>query len=277
MTLRLILLDRNAVDAVKRCVSGNYVDSSRRRQLEGLDKSRNFVSPILSVIEGQSGKRETEEAIRATLKKEAEAVGAYFKRARTDSDYFLSDEGAGNFADVFGNNIEHSWERYISFVREVHPLLYQPISSRSKCTVEDQLFGLARKHGVQVSHPVFLVSLAVLYGHDGARKTLKPKAVYDSIEQEKRAAYNAVSDLIVISRMGMIRSVLRDDEKRFGYVRFFTFDKGLLSVINATTIVGETALPDGGVSVNATYNRKLFPDLDDAAYERLLRRLGVIA
>lgn len=122
-----------------------------------------------------------------------------------------------------------------------------------------------------------MVSLAVLYGHEGARKTLKPKAVYDSIEQEERAAYNAVSDLIVISRMGMIRSVLRDDEKRFGYVRFFTFDKGLLSVINATTIVGEIALPDGGVSVNTTYNRKLFPDLDDSAYERLLRRLGVIA
>jgi hypothetical protein len=277
MTLRLILLDRNAVDAVKRCVSGSYVDSIRRRQLEGLDKSRNFVTPILSVIEGQSGKRETKEAIRATLKKEAAAVGAFFKRARTDSDYFLSDEVGGNFADVFGIHIEHSWERYILFVREVYPLLYQPISSRSKCTVEDQLFGLAKKHDVQVSHPVFLVSLAVLYGHDGARKTLKPKAGYDSIEQEESAAYNAVSDLIVISRIAMIRSVLRDDEKRFGYVRFFTFDKGLLSFINATTIAGETALPDGSVSVNVTYNRKLFPDLDDAAYESLIRRLGVIA
>lgn len=277
MTLRLILLDRNAVDTVKRCVSGGNVDISRRRQLEGLDKARNFVSPILSIIEGQSGKRETEEAIRATLKKEAEAVGAFFKRAHTDSDYFLSGHRAGDFADAFGNNIEHSWERYISFVIEIHPLLYQPISSRSKCTVEDQLFGLARKHGVQVSHPVFWVSLAVLYGHDGARKTLKPKAVYDSVEQEERAAYNVVSDLIVISRIGMIRSVFRDHEKRFGFVKFFTFDKGLSSVLNFTKIVGETALPDGGVSVNITYNRKLFPNLDDAGYDRLLRRLGVIA
>ncbi|OUE46561.1 hypothetical protein BZY95_01640 [Billgrantia desiderata SP1] len=119
-----------------------------------------------------------------------------------------------------------------------------------------------------------MVSLAVLHGHDGARKTLKPKAIYDSIEQEERATYNAVSDLLVISRMAMIRSVLRDDEKRFGYVRFFTFDKGLLSVINATTIVGETAHLDGGVSVNAAYNRKLFPGLDEAAYKSLLRRLG---
>jgi hypothetical protein len=277
VALRLILLDRNAVDAVKRCISGHKVESTRRRQLERLDKSRNLISPILSVIEGQSGEKETEEAIRVTLNREATAVGCFFKRARTDAEFLLSDKEARSFAKVFGNNIEHSWGSYIAFVKEVRPLLFQPISSRNTIEVENQLFQLANKYDVQVSHPVFFVSLAVLYGHKGAQKTLKPKPNYDTREQEEKAAYNAVSDLMVISRMGMIRATLRDDEKRFGYVQFFTFDKGLLSIINATTINWEKAHSEGGVVINCSYNRSLFPGLDDMNWGRLMNRLGVYA
>ena len=100
MGLRLLLLDRNVVNAVKRCVAGCYLESNKRSFIRGLDKSRNIISPILSVIEGQSGERESEEAIKDTLKKETAAVRGYFKQARTDSNFFLSDEEKNHFAEV---------------------------------------------------------------------------------------------------------------------------------------------------------------------------------
>lgn len=274
MVSRIILLDRNAVDAVKRCVSGGHVDSRRRKQLRNLDNPRNIISPILSAIEGQSGRKETEEEIKRTLKKEVCAVGIFFNRARTDSDFFLSEENSDYFSAVFGHNIEHSWESYISFVKAVFPLLFQPVSSKKMILVEDQLFELARRFSVKTTHPVFVMSLATLYQHEGARKVLKAKRLYDTQEQLERAAYNVVSDLIVISRIGNIRAAIPDDEKRFGSVRLFTFDKGLLSVVNATTINWVKNIADGGVSINCSYSEKLFPYLDNSYFQRLTERLN---
>jgi len=273
MMTRLILLDRNAVDAIKRCNEVNFVDGRRRQQLKKLDKSRNIISPILSIIEGQSGQKEDEKAIKATLSKEASAIGAFFQRANTDSNYLLSPENSHQFSEVFGNNIEHSWDNYIAYVRDVGPLLYQPVSAQKKLAVEDKLFTLARIHKVPLSHPIFTVSLALLYGHKGSRKVLKPKAKYKSIAEERRAAYNAVSDLIVISRIGMIKSAIPDTERQFSNIQFFTFDKGLLSVINSISITGARKLLEGGVSVTTDYSRSMFPEMCDMSYKRLKARL----
>lgn len=274
MASRIILLDRNAVDAVKRCVSGVHLEDGKRQQLKKLDRYRNFISPILSAIEGQSGRRETEEEIKATLTKEARAVGRFFSRARTDSEYFLSEDNANNFSSVFGNHIEHSWGNYISFLKSVFPLLFQPVSRSRLISVEGELFDLAHRNNVQYSHPVFIVSLATLYGHRGAQRVLKAKSAYDTEEELDRAAYNAVSDLIVISRMGNIKAAIPNDNKGFDTVRLFTFDKGLLSVINEMTIDSVKSLAGGGVSVDCTYSQKLFPSLDDSEFQGLIARLG---
>jgi hypothetical protein len=278
MTLRLILLDRNAVSAIKRCTAGLYVENERRLQLARLDKAKNFISPILSIIEGQSGLKESEQEIRITLNVEAAAVGRYFKRARTDMNILLSDGHSQEFIKAFGGSVELSWDQYIDFVKEVHPLLFQSIAPRYRVDTENQLFQLAIKHAVQIAHPVFFVSLAVLYGHKGARDVLKPKPRYDSPELEAKAAYNAVSDLIIFSRIGNIHATFSQNEKRFGYVRFFSFDKGLMSVYRAIT-QKETSIDWAGshshstTSVRLSYSQALFPDLDEEGWVRLMARI----
>mgnify|MGYP006910069997 CR=1 FL=1 len=276
MSLKLVLLDRNAVDAIKRCVSGEYVENCKRRQLESLDRSRNTISPILSIIEGQSGRRESEEEIKLTLKKEAAAIRRFFKRARTDTHYFLSEEQIDNFSKTFGNNIEYAWDSYTDFIKSVFPLLYQPVSPTKPHDIENQLFELAAKHYVQISHPVLVVSLATLYGHEGARKTLKAKKEYETQDKLDRAAYNVVCDIMSISRIGSIKAAMSKSKEIGDRVQLFTFDKGLLSLVSAVTINWGESLEDGGTKINCSYSKKLFPALNDENYIRLTKRLGAI-
>jgi len=278
MAFRLILLDRNAVIAVKKNINGQSVEIQRLselRELRKLDKQRNFISPILSMIEGQTGRRENTQELESTLEKESEAIGSFFKRAKTDTAFFNSTEGSRAFSDIFSNHIEQAWNCYISFIKDVQTHLYQPVSPKERLNVENRLFTLAKKHGVQVSHPVFLVALAVLYGHKGASKVINPKPSYKTTDLEQKAAYNVVSDLIVISRIGQIKSVMSEDGRNYSYVKFFTFDKGLSSVINAIKINSEKYLSSGGVSINISCNRSLFPNLDDQNWLRLQNVLGI--
>jgi hypothetical protein len=279
MAFRLVLLDRNAVIAVKKSVSGQIVETQRLSELRKLDKQRNFISPILSMIEGQSGRRESTLELESTLEKESEAIGSFFKRARTDTAFFKSTENSRAFSDIFSNHIEHAWDCYISFIKDVQIHLYQPVSPIERLNVENRLFALAKEHGVQVLHPVLLVALAVLYGHKGARKVIKPKPNYKTTDLEQQAAYNVVSDLIVISRIGQIRLVMSKGERNYSYVKFFTFDKGLSSVINAIKINSEEYLSEEylsfGVGINVSCNRSLFPYLDDQNWYRLQNALGI--
>jgi len=275
MAFRLILLDRNAVIAVKKNINGEEVEIKRLCELRKLDKQRHFISPILSMIEGQSGRRESTQELESTLEKESEAIGSFFKRARTDTAFFKNTKNSRAFSDIFSNHIEHAWEHYISFIKNVQISLYQPVSPRERLNVENLLFALAEEHEVQVSHPVLLVALAVLYGHKGARKVMEPKPNYKTTDLEQEAAYNVVSDLIVISRLGQIRLVMSEGERNYSYVKFFTFDKGLSSVLKAIKINSEKSLSSGGVSLKISCHRSLFPDLDDQNWYRLQKALGI--
>lgn len=276
MAVRLVLLDRNAVNAIKRCNSGEFVENYQRSQLASLDRSRNTISPILSIMEGQSGRKESEEEIKLTLKKETAAVGRFFKRARTDTNLFLSDEQVDNFSETFGNNIESSWDSYTAFIKLVFPLLYQAVSPAKTADIENQLFELAAKNCIQVSHPVLIVSLATLYGHEGARKTLKAKKEYETQDTLDRAAYNVVCDVMSISRIGSIKAAMSKSKQVGDRIRFFTFDKGLFSFISSVTINWGESLEDGGAKINCSYSRNLFPNLDDENYIRITKILGAI-
>lgn len=279
MVLRLILLDRNAVACVKGSVAGKDQPQDRLAELRGLDKRRNTISPILSIIEGQSGRRENNLELQNTIEKESKAVGEFFKRARTDSGYFESN--IASFAEVFSAHTEHSWDSYLSFVLEAQEHIFQPVAPNQRLTVEGQLIAVAEKHRVALKHPVFLISIAVLYGSEAARRVLKPKPEYKSQEERLKAAHNVVSDLIVISRIGLIRSTMSDADLRFGYIRYFTFDKGLSAVVNAIRIVSENTVctDEDSVStaVNATYDRNLFPEMDDGNWARFCNVIGVNA
>jgi hypothetical protein len=275
MAFKLILLDRNAVITVKKNISGQTVDLQRLSELRNLDKQSNFISPILSMIEGQSGRRESTQELESTLEKESKAIGSFFKRAKTDTAFFNSTERSRAFSEIFSNHIEQAWNCYISFIKDIQIHLYQPVSSKERLNVEKRLFALAKEHGVQVSHPVFLVALAVLYGHKEARKVIKPKPNYKTTTDLEQAAYNVVSDLIVISRIGQIKSVMSKGGGNYSYVKFFTFDKGLSSVINAIKINSEEYLSSGVVSINISCKRSLFPNLDDQNWSRLQKDLGI--
>lgn len=279
MALRLILLDRNAVACVKASVAGKIQPEDRLAELRRLDKRRNTISPILSIIEGQSGRRESNLELQKTIQKESKAVSDFFKRARTDSGYLESNIDL--FAEVFSAHIEHSWDGYVSFVTEAQKHIFQPVAQIQRLSVEGRLITLAEKHRVSLKHPVFLVTLAVLYGSDAARRVLKPKPEYKTEEKRSRAAHNVVSDLIVISRIGLIRSTMPDADKRFGYVRYFTFDKGLSVIANAIRIISENTHHDGEdnvtTAITVTCERNLFPELDDDNWERFCSVIGVDA
>lgn len=261
------ILDRNAVATIKASLAGDRCDQRRLKQLKSIDVEGNFVSSILSIIEGQSGRREDFEEIQKTARVECEALKSFYKNARTD--FHLKDDL--NFAEVFSNNIEHNWANYLSVVGKVQQDLYQPMSEKAREQYLEVLVDHIKQNGVHLGHPVSMCCISLLYGSKQARKILKPKKNH-SKESLDRDSYNAVSDLLLISRLAHIRLVFNEQRPELS-LKLLSFDNGLRSFFNYITLLNGEIIPSGGVKVITKYSPKLFSDLTEGQAIQLLRRI----
>lgn len=87
----LHLLDRNAVSLIKESNAGKIQTDATKigflQKLRRLDRKQDYVSPLLSIIEGEHGRADTVEEKMAAQWKESDAVRHFFKSAQTDSDF----------------------------------------------------------------------------------------------------------------------------------------------------------------------------------------------
>ncbi len=271
--MNTILLDRNVVASIKQKLAGKALLPVRDRALRLLDKDNNFISPILSIREGQLGIRENTQEHKLTLLKETDAISQFFKRAKTDSKYLI--DKIDEFSTVFADNIEHNWRNYIAFVKEMQSLLYQPVSKKEKDDFKKRILKSASAHNILHTHPAVLCALSVLYGCNETRKILKPKK-NRSEESVDKNAYNTMNDLIVLSRVHMIQAIEAEQGHQKDKIKFFTFDKGLeffLNCIKTKKLNIENSTKNSSTISEIICHPKLFPELNKSDFNSLMKTL----
>jgi len=111
---------------------------------------------------------------------------------------------------------------------------------------------------------IVMLFLACLYGSKAARKVIKPA---------KPNAYNVLSDLHVIPRVGMIKAVAKQLPRPVK-VRFWTLDEGLFDVLSHVDIVLSQLTVAGELQMQIRYRPDLFPDLARFDAIAMLQRLA---
>lgn len=273
--MKLVLLDRNAVSRIKQKLSGKKIPDEMDRALRLLDRKDNKISAILSIREGQSGKRENKQQIKETLKIETDAIARFFKKATTDSSILAN--MAENFSEIFSVHTELKWEEYASFADKVQIIVLEPKSKKDKEIEKENIINIAIEIGISPSHPIVICYLSVLYGCQGTRKIVKPKENRTEDENNK-ALYNVLNDILVLSRLLMIQAITDEDKYRNQHIKYFTFDKGLDFFIKSFKINRIETVSDGvktATITNVTCSRKLFPDLDEDSYIELMKKIDV--
>jgi hypothetical protein len=259
------LLDRNDVSLIKDSVAGDKSFDIGKQEflkyLRGIDNPEDYVSPILSIMEGEHGREDTPIEKENCLSKEVNAVRAFFGFAKTDS-IFLS-EASQIFCAVFTQYREGGWisrefylENAVSFIKNI-------VSKADRKSIEEKLLSLSEKAKLSPFDPVVVLCLACLYGSNPARRLIKPN---------KLNSYNTLSDLHTISRVAMIRAVAQGCNSPLR-VRLVTRDQGLNDVLEQVRISRCRVDSDGNLQTEIKYLPGLFPELSIHDYRSLLRKL----
>jgi len=261
---KIYLLDRNVVSIIK---DSNSEKPQKGKKLELLNKirfrddKRSIFSPLLSILEGQHGRRETKEEINATIEKESKHIKTFFKHAIIDSDFLIKNNEL--ISDLISKEREIKSDEYMSFLGYASRLIYQPLSEDTRKATLADLIKHANSLGIPLGHPVFMCCVATIFGSQEARKVVKPK-------KEKYDAHNALSDIILISRINNIKLLKRNNEI---ILKFITLDHSLEKFISMVSVIEITPSSDGCFQ-RLSYNRKLFPCLGESEYQNLMKQLG---
>ncbi len=273
-TETLLLLDRNAVAIIKAAVAGKpQSDEAKMAALEALralDIPENSISPLLSIIEGERGREDAADEKAGCLEKETDVVGRFFKQANTDAAHL---RGLKQWAaELFAGMKESMWDERADYLTKAAPLVLQKVAENKRLGVEVELVQLARTCGLAPNDGIVMLFLACLYGSDAARKVIKPA---------RPNAYNVLSDLHVIPRVGMIKTAA-GMLPRPVKVRFWTLDEGLFGVLSHVDIVRSHFAAAGELQMQVRYKPALFPDLikdevDTTAAISMLNRIAAAA
>ncbi|TDB43248.1 hypothetical protein [Photorhabdus luminescens] len=87
----MYLLDRNVVNLIKNVVAGKELTDKRKLHyvqfLRRIDTPMSYISPLLSIIEGECGREDNAEEKANCQKEESEALRQFFSIANIDSDH----------------------------------------------------------------------------------------------------------------------------------------------------------------------------------------------
>jgi hypothetical protein len=265
----LHLLDRNAVALIKDSNAGKIQTDKKKidflRRLRQLDSERDYVSPLLSIMEGEHSRKDTAEEKVACQRKESGAVRRFFKLANTDSDFL--DANGNVLGQVFTEYREGGWIAREAFLRAAAPLISSAVKKNERKTIEDQLIAMALEAGLTQLDPLLVICLACLYGSEDARKLIKPSNLN---------TYNVLSDLHVLSRVALVQSVAGDHGAALR-VRVVSRDSGLMGVLSHIELVDCKLRAEGELQLTLRYGEGLFPALSNDHYLNLLDKLISVA
>ncbi len=263
----LFLLDRNIVSLIKAAKNGKETNDQKKlemlRTLRRIDTPASAISPILSLIEGQLGKKESFEEKTITLDKEAEALRHFFSFARTDCDFLQIHKN--KFASTFTEYREEYWTNYAAFLEEAFKLIKNKVPTQKRPVVESQIIHLARKHSIYTGSTIVVACLSCLHEGNAARNILKPHITPANI-------FNVLNDLLIISKISCVKAVANQLCDSNLKICFLTLDEGLRDFLEGL-LIHEVELTARGVNIKLKFLNSLFPSLSETEYLKLLHKI----
>lgn len=260
--LKICILDRNVIAEIKMAIAGKEPrNPSWRERLKLLDVAGNVITPIVSIIEGQLGVTESEIEKSKTIAKEVAVIEKYFTKAKADN-YFQSH--IVEAASVLSGRVEDAWDEYLCVIKEAQRKFYQSMSDNETEEQRQKFVALLHDKNISIYHPVAVCCLSALYGSQDGRKVLKAKKKVMANEIPK-LAHNALSDVMVVSRLNFFKAKLRHCGGAEVKVEFITFDKALESFVSwyASAYV---ELAKDGVGTNFCPKICYFPKMSDQTF-----------
>lgn len=261
---KIYLLDRNVVNLIKdyqagKLASNNDNKSKMLQELKSIDCAESYISPLLSIIEGEKGRLDSKEEKNACLRKETLCVSKFFENAKTDEKFLLQESLTGSIHA----KMEEDWHNCNAFLLKAIPELKFNANKKEALEIKNLLKDIASSCHVGFSDPVFICALSCLYGGRDANAILKPerRKTKDNIEH---AAYNSINDINTIHRVLLIKEKAMNLGCEF--VKFLTLDEGLKNFIDRVYINQKNK--------TIAYDKYLFPKLSENEYNELMISLG---
>ncbi|MDO3624439.1 hypothetical protein Q3O98_25535 [Ralstonia pseudosolanacearum] len=264
--MALYLLDKNIVEDISGSLRG--VSSPGVRIARAIDRKGNMVSPILAIMEGSFRQPQRADETDQSLAEDTQVVGMFYRHARTDANA-LVDLRMG-MSIILGAHWREKITRLMPLTAELQRLLARTYSVVDARGAFQQIVALCRMHAVEFVHPVVTCAVACLYGHDGARKVLKPAQ-----NPTEGDSYNAMADIRMLMETAYIRRLWQQAAPREN-VTLYSRDKNLNEFAKAIRIVVDQSTPLSDlnmevVSFTSTISEALFPNL--AAKPKELKRV----
>ena len=270
MNRKYYLLDRNIISLIKDSNKGKRQKNIEKikilNKLRKMDRNNSFITPILSIIEGQIGKIESDEETKTTLKKETAEIKKFFKYAHTDTKLLIEnpDIFIESVSDIKFNNNE-----YYEFIKYSSSLLINNIKKQNRNSIKNKILEKARCNNIQYQSPFVICCLSVLFEGQYARKVLKPSI-------KKQNIHNAISDLRILFILVHIVLIGKEDHvgKKFN-LEFVSDDKNLNKLFSLMKILSINSALTGERLVEVTYSKELFPSLGEKEYKKLFEELSI--
>ncbi|MYN10495.1 hypothetical protein [Pseudoduganella aquatica] len=271
--MNIFLIDRNIVSDIRKYNKGGR-DHDFKLALS-IDKSTNFVSPLMSIIEGSLKQPQSMTNMHDALSDETNEIGKFYKQAKTDA-LFLQ-KNSFQMIEAFSEKTKDDVAQYAPLVKFLQRKLADPVPHEQAKKVRTEILDFVVDNFYYPGHPIVVCGLACLHGNIGAQKVLKPNASPpDGVEKH---AYNALLDLLLISQLAYIRSQHRNSQN----VRFLTRDKGLQDFLSQMKVSVKKKIVDHRadvetVSYDCTYHINLFPNIlnDNKKYSILLDEISIL-
>jgi hypothetical protein len=189
---------------------------------------------------------------------DTQAVGMFYRFAKTDSD-FLRTFGA-SMVTALAPHMREKAGALVPLAMALQALLVRQSSWEDARAVLLQIDALAAKHDVNLSHPLVTCAVSCLYGSGAARGVLKP-----AVNPTDTGAYNAVADIRLVMETAYIRRMW-DERRSRESVRLYSGDKHLNAFSRMLEVrVSASLAPIGSgkeiVSFTSTMSQNLLPNL----------------
>lgn len=252
--MALYLLDKNVVEDIRQSLRG--IASPGIALARKVDRKGSTVSPILAIVEGSLRKPQAANEIHSSLLGDAQAVGMFYRHARTDAKA-LRDMDV-EMITTFGSHWSEKTATLLPLGNALQALLARTYSVADAKDVLTKIDSLCREHSVKRVHPLVVCAIACLYGHKDARKVLKPAQ-----NPTEGDSYNAVADIRMLLETAHIRRMWQQQSPREA-VYLLSSDKSLneFSRIIALRTDASILLHDQNLEIvnfKATISDALFP------------------
>jgi len=270
--MNLVLIDRNIVSDIRKHNAGQRNHNFELAQ--SVDKKKNFISPLMSIIEGRFRNPQSYTKMHDTLVDESAEISKFYKHARTDSEFLKSN--SIQMISVFSEQSAADVAKYAPFVKFLQEKLADPVAEEKSLIVQKEILEYAIDNFYCPGHPVTICGLSCLHGNSAAHRVLKPK-VYSSDEIES-AAYNSLLDILITNQLAYIGSF----QNKADNVIFLTRDIGLKNFLSQFRVAVKKRNFDRSadqevVAYTAPLNIDLFPNLkkNTKKYDLLIEAIEI--